>query len=81
MSGTVSMSAVTANSTVNRLGNPTYLDCETGEAYKIVNNDYISLNSFVAVGADLPVLAPGSNTVTYDNTVTELKITPRWWKI
>lgn len=78
---TINLSEVVADSTISRLGNPTYLDCETGEAYKVENNTVVGLNSFIAVGADLPVLAPGANTITYDNTVSELKITPRWWQL
>lgn len=72
---------ITGESTQSQLGNPTYIDCELGDAYKIVSDEYVSLNSNVDLGSDLPKLAPGSNTVTYDNTVTELKITPRWWKV
>ena len=72
---------ITANSTLNLLGHPSYIDCETGEAYVEMNGRIYSLNSYVAFGSDLPVLAPQSNKVTFDNTVTDLKIVPRWWKI
>lgn len=72
---------VNGNSTLPILGNPTYIDCEIGEAYRIENGEYKSSNARVAIGADLPTLSPGSNKVTYDNTVTDLKISPRWWKI
>ena len=71
----------TADSTKSALGNPLYIDLDIGEAYKIENGATISSNSGVSLGGDLPVLVPGSNTITYDNTVTELKITPRWWKV
>ena len=74
-------SPVTANSTLNLLGHPSYIDCETGEAYVEMNGKIYSLNSYVALGSDLPVLAPQSNKVTFDNTVTDLKIVPRWWKV
>lgn len=74
-------SELTADSTVSALGNPTYIDCEIGEAYKIENDQLISLDNAVELGSNLPVLEPGSNTITYDNTITELKVTPRWWKI
>ena len=74
-------SPVTANSTLNLLGHPSYIDCETGEAYSILNNKTYSLNSYVTLGSDLPVLAPQSNKVTFDDTVTDLKIAPRWWKV
>ena len=74
-------SELTANSSVSALGNPTYIDCEIGEAFKIENDQLISLDNAVELGSNLPVLGPGSNTITYNNTITELKVTPRWWKI
>lgn len=72
---------VEGDSTVTVLGNPTYIDCEIGEAYRIEDGVYKSANARVALGSDLPALAPGSNTITFDNTVTDLKIAPRWWKV
>lgn len=72
---------VDGDSSVEVLGHPTYIDCEIGEAYRIEDGEYKSANARVALGSDLPVLAPGSNTVTFDNTVTDLKIAPRWWKV
>lgn len=72
---------ITGESTKSLLGNPTYIDCELGDAYRIEGGEYVSLNGSVDLGSNLPKLASGSNTVTFDNTVTELKITPRWWKV
>lgn len=72
---------VTGDSTISALGDPTYIDCEIGEAYKIVNGNPVSLNNVVTIGGKLPELSPGNNSVTYDGTITELKTTPRWWKI
>ena len=72
---------VTVDSTISILGNPTYIDCEIGEAYRLENGSPISLNSKVAFGSDLPKLAPGCNQVTFDNTITDLKIVPRWWRV
>lgn len=69
------------NSTVWRLGNPTYIDCELGECYKYSGTEIISLNSFIDLGSDLPKLAPGGNEFTIDNTITELKVIPRYWKV
>lgn len=68
-------------STATILGHPTYIDCDTGEAYKISGGDVMSLNRFIDLGSDLPTLASGANTFTFDNTITELKVIPRWWKI
>ena len=78
---TLTANPTTGTSTVQLLGNPTYVDCETGEAYRIEDGEYKSANARVALGADLPVLATGSNKITFDNTVTDLKIAPRWWRI
>ena len=72
---------ITVNSTQSLLGHPTYIDCDLGEAYKITSGVYVSLNSKINLGSKLPTLASGSNTVTYDNTITSVKITPRWWKV
>ena len=69
------------DSTVNFLGNPTYIDCEVGECYKYEGTEIVSLNGVISLGSDLPKLSSGTNTFTYDNTVTELKVTPRWWKV
>ena len=38
-------------------------------------NDSVSIREI-----DFPTLRPGSNSITYSNTITELKITPRWWR-
>lgn len=79
--GTIETSGIAGMSTVSMLGNPTYIDCDYGEAYLLRDGTPVSLNGYVDLGSDLPTLAPGNNEVTYDDTVTELKITPRWWKI
>ena len=79
--GKLSCGTLTGYSTVTLLGNPTYIDCDLGECYKIEGGEYVSLNGKIALGSDLPVLKSGANTITFDNTVTELKVTPRWWKL
>ena len=57
------------------------MDCDLGECYIVNGGDIVSLNAYVDLGSNLPKLAPGTNTITYDNTITELKITPRWYKV
>lgn len=69
----------TGYSTESLLGDPTYIDCDLGEVYMIKDGSYIGLNAYIDLGSDLPTLGAGNNTVTFDNTVTQLKITPRWW--
>ena len=63
------------------ISDPVYIDCEIGEAYIIQGGEPVSVNNSVSIGADLPVLAPGANAVTYDNTFNSVKITPRWWQL
>ena len=72
---------VIGTSTRGSLGNPLYFDLDIGEAYKIENDVVISVNNAVSFPAELPTLKPGANTITYDNTVTDFKIVPRWWKV
>lgn len=76
-----SFGKLTGNSTKHSTGNPLYIDCEMGDAYKIEDGEMIFLNKYISMPNDLPVLASGSNEVTYDNTITDFKITPRWWVI
>lgn len=72
---------VDATSSVLSLGSPLYLDCEIGEAYKEENGEIILINKNVDIPSDLPVLSPGENTITMDNTFTKVGIIPRWWII
>lgn len=73
--------SVTAYSTKSALGEPLYFDMEIGEAYKEENGEYISVNNAVSFPVKLPTLKPAHNTITFDNTVDKLVITPRWWKV
>ena len=68
-------------STRSILGSPLYIDCDLGEAYKYEGGTIVSVNRHVDLGSDLPKLASGENEITFDDTVTDLKVTPRWWKI
>jgi phage-related protein len=62
-------------------GDPTYIDLDIGEAYKIENGVITSLNNYTIIPAELPTLKPGDTEITFDNTITALDISPRWWKI
>ena len=72
---------VMVDSSVNMLGHPTFIDCEYGEAYRIVDGEYQSLNAYVSLGSDLPKMATGMNKIVFSNTIDDLKIAPRWWRI
>ena len=83
-SETISDTALTGTgtSTQNTLTGDIYIDLDIGEAYSIdSNNNVVSLNNFVNIGGELPVLPPGNTTITYSTSISNFKITPRWWKI
>lgn len=78
LSGTIGQ--ITGFSTIV-VNNTFYIDLEIGEAYFVSNNTYTSANYAVQIPPKLPTLRPGASTITYSNTITNFKLTPRWWKI
>lgn len=74
-------SEITAYSNVSTLGAPLYFDLDIGEAYKEEGGEIVSVNNAVSFPAELPTLKSGANTITYDNTITSFKVTPRWWEV
>lgn len=77
----MTMNDISGYSTKPAIGLQTYVDCELGEAFRYDGDTLIPLNNLIAFGSDLPTLAGGANEITYDNTITALSITPRWWKL
>ena len=75
----IAIQSAVVESTQSILGAPTYIDCDLGECYKIENGTVVDLNGYIDLGSDLPALKPGTNEITYDNTVMDLKVVPRWW--
>lgn len=73
--------SIIGDSSKSALGEPLYFDLDIGEAYKIEDGQTVSVNNAVTIPAKLPVLVPNSNTITYDNTITQFKIVPRWWQL
>lgn len=78
---TVETSDIMLDSSKSSLGNPMYIDLDIGEAYKIENGSAVSVNNSVTIPAELPTLPSGDTTITYDNTITQFKVLPRWWKV
>lgn len=68
-------------STASVLGNPMYIDCDLGEVYKYVDGTPVSVNRYIDLGSRLPVLSPGASEITFDSTITEVNVTPRWWLV
>lgn len=74
--------SVIANSSKTKLGNPTYIDLEIGEAYKYEDGAIVLLNDAVSIGSVLPTLTAGENVITYSGIgFTSLQIIPRWWRL
>ena len=77
----VIFNSIYGNSTQSALGSPIYFDLDIGEAWKEEGGGIVSVNNAVTIPAKLPTLSPGANTIPYDNTITQFKIVPRWWKL
>ena len=75
----ISLPAIFGVSTKSALGDPVYIDLDIGEAYLIEGGEMVSVNSAVNIGAELPELQPGANEITFENTITNIDIVPRWW--
>ena len=59
-----------------------YIDCESMEIYKIIGGVITPAGSLVSFSTpDFPKLMPGINTVTMGTGITDVEITPRWWRI
>ena len=69
------------NCTKSALGDPVYIDLDIGEAYLIEGGEMVGVNSAVNIGAELPELHPGANEITFENTITNMDIVPRWWTV
>jgi phage-related protein len=72
---------IVGNSSKQTFSGQVIIDSETGDAYRIEDGTYISLNKYIQLGAQLPTLRPGANIITYDDTITSLNIAPRWWRL
>lgn len=72
---------LTINSDVITIANTypyVYIDSETMDCW------YETTNANAAVSFtsnDFPVLHAGENGVIYDNSITAVEITPRWWRV
>ena len=77
----ISASAFVGISTQSVLGDPTYIDCEIGEAYKEIGSQIFPLNRYIDLGSKLPELSAGDNEIEINGNITSLVIVPRWWEV
>ena len=80
-STSVVIPAIFGYSTKQATGNPLYIDLDLGEAYNTDYGTVVSSNNAVSLPAVLPTLPSGDTEITYDNTITQLDIVPRWWRV
>ena len=78
---TIETSDIMLDSSKSALGNPMYIDLDIGEAWNEDGGTPVSVNNSVQLPAELPTLPSGDTTITYDNTITQFKVVPRWWKV
>lgn len=63
-------------------GQVIYIDCEIMEAWEIVGGGKISRNDYVQyAGNAFPKIEPGAHGVSLDAGITEIEITPRWFRL
>lgn len=60
---------------------PVYIDCETGLCYGVYGGQYNNASLAVTLPAKLPVLWGGVQTDFTISGLTNVKITPRWWRV
>lgn len=77
----ITTSQIYANSTSPTFNNTVYVDLDIDEAYILENGEAVSLNNYVSLGGEPPVLKAGDNRITYDGGISNVKITPRWWEV
>ena len=59
-----------------------YIDCDTMEAYTITGGIVTSANNRVSLNTtDYPVLRSGMNNLSVGTGISNVKITPRWWRV
>lgn len=59
-----------------------YIDCEVMEAWTLAGTAKVNANDLVQyAGTTFPKLEPGPNTVSLGSGISEVVITPRWWKL
>ena len=59
-----------------------YIDCETGECYKVTGGIISPANGLVTLNRlDFPKLASGINNIQLGSGISKVKVTPRWWRL
>lgn len=58
------------------------IDCDTMEAWEMSGSAMIPRNDYIQnAGDDFPKLKPGANKITLGVGITQVVVTPRWWRV
>lgn len=78
--GTVNVGDVTI--TISGGGTQMYIDCDIAEAWSYSGGNMVNRNGDVSMSsADFPSLPPGANVITFSSGITQVLVTPRWWRV
>lgn len=59
-----------------------HIDCDTMEAWEMSGSAMIPRNDYIQnAGDDFPKLKPGANKITLGVGITQVVVTPRWWRV
>lgn len=72
--------SATVDSSTSSFSGTVYVDLDLGEAYTIDGSTIASVNNFVSMGSEPPVLQPGDTQITFGG-VSNVIVTPRWWQL
>lgn len=79
--GTLSVGDVTITIT-GTASQVLYIDCDIMEVYSITDGQMQPQNSLVTMNSyDFPKLKPGANKITLGVGITQVVVTPRWWRV
>lgn len=79
--GTLSVGDVTMTIT-GTASQVLYIDCDIMEVYSITDGQMQPQNSLVTMNSyDFPKLKPGANKITLGVGITQVVVTPRWWRV
>lgn len=57
------------------------IDCETLNAYTIINNAVYNLNPYVTLEGDFVLSGNASTVISIEGGITALSVIPKWWKL
>lgn len=79
--GTLSVGDVTMTIT-GTASQVLYIDCDIMEVYSITDGQMQPQNSLVTMNTyDFPKLKPGANKIMLGVGITQVVVTPRWWRV